>query len=268
MTHFSDLMASFWNTLSNATSVVLKDLQELKETVATDVTNLYVSQTGGEFECEKTELKPSVSYATEALALRHEIATFVEQPKTESFTEWIIRYQQMGDIQEHRTLMDELLGDELAFDHYTTLVPSSCSANEFWSRYIYKINQLQERWEQQQAGEVVVVEGGGEKEREDVVEEEAADVVVEEAENIPGSAAVKVVEPMEPVDPEQPQQQAPRDKEIQVEPEVKDEPREPHESKQTKEVAMEDAVIVTKMDLPEERKSHVDVGEEDWEMWE
>ena len=126
-------MSSFWNSLQDFGSVLVNDLQEISTTVSTDV-NEFI-QGGTAVESENDNLETSNNSKPKVL-LRYEVETFTTDPlDTESFQRWL----QSFTIQQHRSVVDELLSDSRAYEHYTTLVPISCSTEEFWSRYIYKL---------------------------------------------------------------------------------------------------------------------------------
>lgn len=144
-------MASFWETLSTvgssvgnqiatASTILARDLKEMAQTLETDV-NSFVA--GEEQHSEDDGDEDEIIAPCPYKLLRQTVSTFTTDPTDkQKFNAWLINFQSKGGVQEHRSLMDELLTDIVSYDHYNTLVPSSCSAEEFWSRYTYKWLEL------------------------------------------------------------------------------------------------------------------------------
>jgi len=144
-------MASFWETLSTvgssvgnqiatASTILARDLKEMAQTLETDVNSFVAGEEQhSEDDGEEDEIIAPCPYKL----LRQTVSTFTTDPTDkQKFNAWLINFQSKGGVQEHRSLMDELLTDIVSYDHYNTLVPSSCSAEEFWSRYTYKWLEL------------------------------------------------------------------------------------------------------------------------------
>ena len=124
----------------------MADLQELTTVVTNDVTQ-FVNGEDTNTNADDDSDDDDDDGGSGSGTIRQDPATFTRVPAdTKSFDLWITKFQQAGGTQgeQYRSMMDELLGDPISYDHYNTLVPTTVSANEFWQRYMYRMEQLSE----------------------------------------------------------------------------------------------------------------------------
>ena len=76
--------------------------------------------------------------------LRQDIRTYTEAPDSDAFRAWVETFEGAGGIHnfDHRDDMDECLADLESFRLYKSLVPNEVSLNDFWQRYLWKLQQL------------------------------------------------------------------------------------------------------------------------------
>ena len=251
-------MSTFWSTFSSGIDVLVNDLAEMNAQIQNDVARVYH---GDEKESTSVEFhKPAPPL------LRHQVSTFTtDPPDVTSFQAWVVTFRSQGGVQEYRSVMDELLADELSYDHYTTLVPNSCSIEDFWSRYIYKL----ERLEQSSIGNEVGIEPG----TSGMVVESAAEVGLKQEKVTldkplsPTAVVVKADVPTEKGDEAEelePEQQVVGGlNNIATEEEQQPQQVNVTEGQETPR-APSPNVVVTKMNLPKETAAVA----EDWELWE
>ena len=270
---------SFWSTFSSGIDVLVNDLAEMNAQIQNDVARVYHGEDDKESESEIDFHKPAPPPL-----LRHQVSTFTtDPPDVTSFQAWVVTFRSQGGVHSsHRSVMDELLADELSYEHYTTLVPHNCSIEDFWSRYIYKL----ERLEKSSIGNEVGIEPGTycgmAEETDEAVEEEESIVVVESATEVelkqeevtldqpphsPTTVVVKADVSTEKED--EAEEPAPEQQVVGgLNNIATDETKQPQQVNVTEEPprAPSPNVVVTKMDLPIPKETGAVA--EDWELWE
>jgi hypothetical protein len=154
----------------NALEIIKTDLAEFKTTMANDMLMEGNSLLGGAVSFLKSNddaitndeenkdknkaLSARVSetgtnsiqerYKQELLALQSNQLTFLDEPPVSSkpdFSQW----QSEFDAESYKTRVSELLIENSSMRLlYAQLVPAQLSNNQFWSRYFYKVAQLDE----------------------------------------------------------------------------------------------------------------------------
>ena len=261
-------MASFWETLSTvgssvgnqiatASTILARDLKEMAQTLETDVNSFVAGEEQhSEDDGEEDEIIAPCPYKL----LRQTVSTFTTDPTDkQKFNAWLINFQSKGGVQEHRSLMDELLTDIVSYDHYNTLVPSSCSAEEFWSRYTYKWLELNKS---------VALEQAERKTNEKVVSVTTVDETPTEETELPlppttkkiGNNEITKTDTME--ESEEPTTAA-TDMNTDMNTEESQRTTKTTSSPEIKPRSPSPKVVVTKMELPT-----TEAIAEDWELWE
>jgi hypothetical protein len=160
----------------NALEIIKSDLAEFKTTMANDTSSLLMEGNSllggavsflksadessedanddtnknnivGSFSSTRTTIGTGSStiqerYKQELVALQSNQSTFLDEPSASSkpdFAQWLSEF----DAESHKTSISELLIENSSMRLlYAQLVPAQLSNDQFWSRYFYKVTQL------------------------------------------------------------------------------------------------------------------------------
>jgi len=152
---------SWWNSLVktakekslNAFEIIKTDLAEFTSTMTSDANSLF-NQTSSETDekastttttinSNQSEINKRNRFTEELEAIQANQDTYLDtQIETnEEFINWITTF----NIDEHKATISDILIENSAMRLlYSQIVPAQISNQQFWSRYLFKVNQLEE----------------------------------------------------------------------------------------------------------------------------
>jgi len=142
------------STASAATGNLLNSLSSLSN--ALGINSLISGMAGEETTTDENEKKPASNNAVvtsppsgnvhdrfkaDIKQLQTDEATFINDVQSPEFEQWVASF----NPDEFKSTISDLLIDNSAMRLiYSQLVPAQMSNNQFWSRYFFKVNQLEE----------------------------------------------------------------------------------------------------------------------------